>query len=76
MRCECLKCEHHEARCLNLDGQLSLISEPPIQLVEYQGRKLCEQCLPKPAALPADYRHYSKREAKRLAKQETLFLFM
>lgn len=75
MRCECECCKHHADRCENHEGQLSLFDDSTVSLVEYGGAKLCAQCLPKPPALPVDY-HYSKREAQRLAKQETLFLFL
>ncbi len=75
MRCECNHCPKHEGRCLNLDGQLSLLDNEIIQLMTYAGRQLCYQCLPKPPVIPVAY-YYSNREAKRLAKQETLFLFL
>lgn len=76
MRCQCSGCKHHERQCDNHEGQLSMFDSSIVVLVYYRERCLCDSCLPKPAALPSLDLHYSKREAKRLAKQETLFLFM
>lgn len=76
MRCQCLRCDHHESPCENHEGQLDLFSDGVITLVEYQGQNLCLRCLPKPPAKPRGDYYYNKREDKRLSKQDTLFLFL
>lgn len=74
MRCECLGCKNHDDCCLNLDGQLSLLSDDVIRVVTYQGRALCDRCTPKPVVLASNL-HACRSEAARLRRQESLFLF-
>ncbi len=75
MRCECLGCKNHEKQCLNHEGQLNLFSDEVIRVTTYDGKKICDLCAPKPIASPRSDWFYNKNEAKRLSKQETLFIF-